>query len=110
MKAFRPVPKPERPIRGTAEAKRWMSLVAQLGCILPGCGVHPVQLHHVAHGRFSQSRSSDLSVLPLCPKHHQFRTDHGETWAQMYGFDHEYLSEVKRQVEALDARTIGGRP
>lgn len=108
MREFRPCPKPEKPVRRTAECQRWMSLVAQLPCVI--CGAHPVQLHHVAHGRFSQSRSSDLSVIPLCPKHHQFRTDHGETWAQMYGFDHEYLAQVKRQAEAIERNTIGGRP
>jgi hypothetical protein len=97
-------PKPLKPVRGTAETKRHMNLVAQLPCVI--CGLYGVQLHHCAHGRYSQSRASDFQVIPLCPKHHQFRTDRGETWAQMYGFDFDYLPDVIRQVEDLKRRVL----
>jgi hypothetical protein len=104
MKELRAAPKPAKPERGTAECKRWMALVAQIPCVI--CGDPGVQLHHCAHGRYGRSRSSDLDVIPLCPKHHQFRTDHGETWATLYGFDTDYLPAVKKAVERLQARTI----
>ena len=100
-------PKPPRPERGTAETKRYMALVAQLPCCI--CGAHPVQLHHVSHGRFAQRRAGDFAVIPLCPKHHEFRTNRGETWAQMYGFDWEYVEPTKKAVEQLQRNTIGGR-
>jgi phage/plasmid primase-like uncharacterized protein len=45
-------------------------------------------------------------VIPLCPKHHRFRTDHGETWATLYGFDVDYLPGVKKAVERLKERTV----
>ena len=106
MKAFTPHPKPVKPIRGTKECREWMGLVAQLPCILDGCGVWPVELHHCAHGRYSQRRASDLDVIPLCPKHHRLRTNHGETWATMYGFDTDYLPIVKKAVERLQARSV----
>jgi hypothetical protein len=104
MKDFTPCPKPEKPIRGTAECKSWMGLVAQLPCVI--CGVSPVELHHCAHGRYGQSRASDFCVIPLCPKHHRFRTDHAETWATLYGFDVDYLPGVKKAVERLKERTV----
>jgi hypothetical protein len=81
-----------------------MGLVAQLRCVI--CGVHPVELHHCAHGRYSQSRASDFDVIPLCPKHHRFRTDHGETWATLYGFDVDYLAGVRKAVKRLQEMTI----
>lgn len=104
MKELRPAPKPAKPIRGTAACREHMSLVAQLPCVI--CGATPVELHHVAHGRFSQRRASDMDVIPLCPTHHRFRTDRGETWAQMYGFDTEYLPAVRAAVERIRRNTI----
>jgi hypothetical protein len=97
-------PKPAKPERGTKACREWMGLVAQIPCVI--CGDPGVQLHHCAHGRYSRTRASDFDVIPLCPKHHQFRTDHGETWATMYGFDTDYLPIVKRAVERLQAMTI----
>lgn len=97
-------PKPEKPRRGDAECRAWMSLVAQIPCVI--CQSPDVQLHHCAHGRYSRSRASDLDVIPLCEKHHRFRTDHGETWATLYGLDTEYLPLVRKAVERLKARTV----
>lgn len=97
-------PKPAKPERGTKEAREWMSLVAELRCVI--CQSWPVELHHCAHHRYAQRRSSDFDVIPLCPLHHRFRTEHGETWAQMYGFDTDYLSEVRRAVEKLKGHQV----
>jgi hypothetical protein len=101
-------PKPEKPVRGTKAAKEWMGLVAQLPCVR--CGRYGVQLHHCAHDRGAQRRSSDFDVLPLCAPCHDWRTANGKTWRTLFGPDHGMLDAVRAQVEHLRNRTIGGRP
>lgn len=47
-------------------AKRWMALLAPLGCLVCrrlGRGCVPAQLHHIIG-------DDDFSVVPLCPEHH----------------------------------------
>lgn len=99
MKELRAAPKPQKPERGTKATREYMALAAQLPCCI--CGYHPVELHHVSHGRHAQRKASDFDVIPLCSKHHRFRTDRGETWAQMYGFDWEYLEQTQKAVRRL---------
>lgn len=107
MKALRPVPKPTRPERSTAAAKRYMARVAQLPCIC--CGRFAVVLHHPIHGRFSQSKASDLDVIPMCDQHHRDLHDRPRLWRATYGDDADYVAPVRKAVEAIAARTIGGR-
>jgi hypothetical protein len=97
-------PRPEKPERGTAEAKRYMGKVAQLSCVI--CARHPVQLHHPIMGRFAQRRSSDLDVIPLCQKHHDDLHNRPALWADRFGQDCEYSTVVRMQVAELDRRTI----
>lgn len=57
----------------SAAAKRHMSKVAALGCILCrrlGYGNTPAQLHHVREGQGMSQRAADTLVIPLCPEHH----------------------------------------
>ncbi|MEQ8282909.1 MAG: hypothetical protein RIC04_14225 [Parvibaculum sp.] len=58
--------------------KTHLHAIAQLPCVVPGCGTRPV---HVAHIRFASAidgaplagkamKPDDWRVLPLCPAHH----------------------------------------
>lgn len=108
MKTLRPVPKPQKPERDPA----YLRLVRQLPCCICAAPA-PSEAHHCAHGRYAQRKSSDYDAIPLCNKHHRFRTERGETWQTMYGFDTEYIPATRKGVERLieDQRaTIGGRP
>lgn len=57
-------------------SKRYMSRVAECGCILcahlgnPGT---PAELHHPKEGVFAgcAQKASDWLVVPLCPEHHR---------------------------------------
>jgi hypothetical protein len=104
----RPAPKPQKPVRGTAEARRYMAAVAQLACIC--CGRFAVQVHHAIHGRFSQGKASDFDTLPICPEHHDMLHQRPGEWKRHYGSDFDYLPAVKAAVERIRAHTIGGRP
>ena len=51
-------------------ARRWMSSVAALGCVVCrrlGHGYVPAHVHHIAEG---SGLRSDYAVVPLCPEHH----------------------------------------
>ena len=102
-------PKPQKPIRGTAECRSRMDMVAQLPCVI--CGSRPVVVHHCIHDRFSQSRASDLETIPLCPRHHDASSTEGlhhapATWRNMHGADHEYLPLVANQIDRMKKNTI----
>ena len=54
----------------SAAGKRWMGLVAQLGCVVckrMGTPDVPAHVHHVAE---ASGKRSDFAVAPLCPAHH----------------------------------------
>lgn len=97
-------PKPQRPIRGTSEARRHMALVAQLDCV--GCGRSDVVLHHPIMGRFSQSKASDLDVIPVCPSCHDMIHNHRSAWLAARKPDHEYIPQVSKAVERLKRSMI----
>lgn len=106
---IRPAPKPAKPIRGTAEAKARMDMVAQLPCVI--CGSRPVVVHHCIHDRHSQSRATDFDTIPLCPHHHDAHYLTGlhhapETWRAMHGPDHSYLRHVALQIQMIKENTI----
>jgi hypothetical protein len=54
--------------------KRWMGLVARVGCVL--CSRHmgindtPAQVHHMKLGTGASDRASDFLTIALCPEHH----------------------------------------
>ena len=46
--------------------KKWLSLVADLGCII--C-LMPAEIHHTYWNR--KGKRDDRYVIPLCPRHHR---------------------------------------
>lgn len=100
-------PKPEKPIRGTAAAVRYMALVAQLPCIV--CRRYGVELHHPIHGRFAQRKASDLDVIPMCDPCHRSLHAAPDVWRKAYGPDTDFIPKVREAVERLRRNTIGGR-
>ena len=95
----------------TAEEKRHLDKVSNLGCIvcrLQGFPGVPAEIHHV-HGKTRREREefrgSHFYVLPLCYSHHREGNDrepisrhpYKKRFVQTYGTE-EYLLEV---VESL---------
>lgn len=84
----------------TAEEKRIMQRVAEMGCIVcehmgfPGT---PAQIHHV-RARHGWGRSSHKAVIPLCREHHLGATGvHSmgrEQFKDMYGKSEIELLEI----------------
>lgn len=97
-------PKPVRAERGTKQAREYMELVSQLPCIC--CGRSPVELHHPIHGRFSQVRSSDLEVIPLCPDHHRALHSGPAAWRGQFGLDTDYIATTRTAVALLKTRQV----
>ncbi|MDR2365851.1 MAG: Ref family protein [Zoogloeaceae bacterium] len=55
-------------------AKRHLSRVAALGCVLCrhlGLGMTPAEIHHIREGQGMGQRASDFLTIPLCPEHHR---------------------------------------
>lgn len=79
----------------TAEDKRHMDAVAQLGCVVcwrvHGLFQPLVELHHPRRGAGMGQRAAHVNVLPLCVEHHRGNTGvHGlgtKGFAKHYGFD-----------------------
>lgn len=103
-----PCPKPEKPIRGTAEAKRYLADAARLPCCV--CGATPVVCHHPIMGRHSQRKASDFDVIPLCPQHHDHLHRSPDFWREFWGFDTDYVASTRAAVERVRKNLIGGRP
>lgn len=84
----------------TAEEKRIMQAVAEMGCIVcermgyPGT---PSQIHHV-RARHGWGRSSHKAIIPLCMEHHTGATGvHSmgrEQFKDMYGKSEIELLEI----------------
>lgn len=101
-------PKPEKPIRGTAAARRHMAEVAKQPCIVGGDDCEylgrGVVVHHCIHDRFSGSRASDFDTIPLCWGHHDAQSPNGlhhapETWRELHGPDHSHIPLVKATMQ-----------
>jgi hypothetical protein len=93
----------------TAEEKRHMQRVADLGCILCshvlGYNDTPAQVHHVRvnHG---WGRSSHMMTIPLCVEHHTGKTGvHSmgrNEFSDMYGYSElDFLEIVMRKLKAV---------
>lgn len=92
----------------TAEERRWMDRVAQIGCI--AClqlGVHTphVSIHHI-DGRTKDG--SHLKTIPLCYAHHQGGDARGNfvsvhpwkrRFEETFGTQMELLEMCRRMVE-----------
>jgi hypothetical protein len=78
--------------------------VAELGCIVEGCGA-AAMLHHPRFCVGMGQRSSDWLVIPLCSAHHQ----HGgygtaihagqQCFEQNHGTEAELLAKVIRRLD-----------
>lgn len=94
---FRPVPKPEKPERGTKRCKAHMARVAAMPCAI--CGFWPVHVHHRWVGRFSQRKASDLETMPLCQRHHDELHRDASAFIERYGkTETAMIAEVKKAL------------
>lgn len=100
-------PKQVTPQNKTAEDRRHMDAVAQLGCIVcwrvHGLFQPLVELHHPRKGTGMGQRSAHKDVLPLCYEHHRGNSGvHGlgtKGFAKHYGFDEaDLLVEVTERL------------
>lgn len=56
-----------------ADGRKWMGLVARVGCVLcsrMGISGSPAQVHHLKYGQGASDRASDFLTIALCPEHH----------------------------------------
>jgi len=82
----------------------YMGWVKCLSCAV--CGRSgPSDARHVYHDRFSQSKSSNYSTIPLCKMHHQDGPDaihkNKRQWRELHGPDWSYVETTRREVEGL---------
>jgi hypothetical protein len=88
----------------TKAEKRYMSKVAELGCLVcrrMGYEGTPAELHHKRSGTGAGRRSSHMEVIPLCPEHHRGKTGfHGlgtRGFPEHYGYDEDdLLADVQK--------------
>jgi hypothetical protein len=89
----------------TNEERRYLSRVAELGCLVcrrmgyPGT---PAEIHHKRAGTGAGRRSSHLEAMPLCPEHHRGKTGlHGlgtKGFPKHWGFDEDDLLQDVRDL------------
>jgi len=83
----------------TAEERRHMGRVAELGCII--CR-RPAQLHHPLHGAGMGQKSPHMDVIPLCLDHHLIGDDaiHNgyRPWVEKHGTEAELLEKVRAKL------------
>lgn len=60
----------------TASQQRFHNAIAQLGCVVPGCG-GPARLHHCvgASAKHNKIAIGQWWLIPLCDDHHQHGPD-----------------------------------
>lgn len=93
--------KPEKPVRGTADARRHMDRVKQLPCVI--ClAPPPSDAHHVISGRYGSRKASDFDTIPLCKAHHQDGPEaihqNKRAWEQAHGPDYDFLMVVAQML------------
>jgi hypothetical protein len=89
----------------TNEERRYLSRVAELGCLVcrrmgyPGT---PAEIHHKRAGTGAGRRSSHFDAMPLCPEHHRGKTGlHGlgtKGFPKHWGFDEDDLLQDVRDL------------
>ena len=97
--------KADKPVRGTAGAKRWMDRVSALPCVI--CQRHgPSEVHHVICGRYGQRKASDFEVIPLCPSCHRLGPlaihNGKESWVERNGPDYGFIPVVRALLDQRD--------
>ena len=79
-----------------------MSRVAELGCIVTGCG-SPATIHHC--GTYMGGGRDHMRVLPLCWEHHlgaegiDGKRMSKRQWQEKYGYEKELLEKVKNMLD-----------
>ena len=101
----------------TEEEKRYLGLVARLGCAICrrlGFQDTPAEVHHRRTGTGAGRRASHYNVIPLCPYHH--RGDGGihgmgrRAWEPAFSVTElELVEETKLLVENLERRNVAWR-
>jgi hypothetical protein len=89
----------------TNEERRYLSRVAELGCLVcrrmgyPGT---PAEIHHKRAGTGAGRRSSHFDAMPLCPEHHRGKTGlHGlgtKGFPKHWGFNEDDLLQDVRDL------------
>lgn len=91
-------------------ARKHMSLVAMLPCVVcvkTGKGNSPAHVHHILSGG---RRIDDYHVLPLCPKHHNagLKTDefvsrhpYKRELEKRYGTESELLELTREELDKV---------
>lgn len=86
----------------TVAEKKHMDAVAQLGCIVRGCG-RPATIHHC--GTYMGGGRDHFKVIPLCWEHHLGREGIDgkrmakRVWETKYGTEEELLALVARLLK-----------
>jgi hypothetical protein len=97
----------------TKEEKKHMNAVAELGCAVcrrMGYAGTPAELHHPRRLSGGWGRSSNMTVIPLCPEHHRGNTGvHGlgtKGFPKHWGFTEEDLAEDVANLLNLNNPTV----
>lgn len=81
-----------------AQRMKW-DLIANLGCIIPGCW-HAPCIHHCETG--AGGRKNHDRVLPLCYDHHQgvqgIHKLSRRVWEKLFGTEQELMATVERML------------
>ena len=89
----------------TNEERRYLSRVAELGCLVcrrMGYPDTPAEIHHKRAGTGAGRRSSHFDAMPLCPEHHRGKTGiHGlgtKGFPKHWGFNEDDLLQDVRDL------------
>ena len=90
------------------QLRDYKSRVADLGCIVEGCGAEAM-LHHPRFCAGMGQRSSDWLVIPLCPDHHQNGGLGTAIHAGQHIFEQNHGTEAQllaKVIQRIDQRSI----
>lgn len=89
----------------TNDERRYLSRVAELGCLVcrrMGYPDSPAEIHHKRAGTGAGRRSSHFDAMPLCPEHHRGKTGiHGlgtKGFPKQWGFNEDDLLQDVRDL------------
>lgn len=90
-------------------APEHLAFVARHRCCVPGCGAHPVHVHHrLSAKRGMGTKAIPAECVPLCPPHHLAHWSTGvhawgneAKWEAAFGVD---LAKVARALAAESVR------